>query len=390
MDKLSVKGNFRMWNIMTLLVCTSILIGNQIYFALPVFTLMRIALLLGVVYFLFSKNHKYPHLYFCVILYFTVYAAWTFLISLFYPGSLNTSSVINFLIIPLLIIVLLSLLVQRPQQSLKYLYMLSMIYILIQTVTGTIEHFSGWHLSSSGFYGVEGSDRTTPTGLCHNPNDYAAMTALAMFFVIAYRKIFHAEKSQWISLFWFSIVSLCVFWTDCRTILLCEMLFVLFYFRRIIRKYWKSSLSIAIVALTGFFFFGLDHSMSTRFSLYRQAFCSLYDSYGLGFGINGDQYYFQQLDNYDICSGYTNAHSHLFQLLLTSGLPVFSAYIALFYHILRTIATNHGRNEFWILPFLYILTLFAPSSAQLLWGQYLYFCAFVCYAVWSDKERMNV
>lgn len=392
MNKLLSTKELRNWRILTLLVCVSLLVGHVIYFVHPSFLLLRITLVIGLAYLLFNTQKSYSPVFYWVILYFVLYTVWTLLISFIYVFPLNVNLIINFLHIPLIIFVTLGLILQHPREALKCLYITSMIYILIQAGFGIVEHFSGWHMSTSSLYGVEGDEKFLPTGLCCNQNDYAIMMVLPLCFAISYRKIFQAEKCQWVSLLWFVLVSLCVFWSACRTAMLCEVLFVLFYFRAIIRKHWKLSIAITafILIAIAFFIFHLDHSSSTRLKLYGQAFCSLYSSYGLGFGINGDLFFFQQLNNRDMTSGYTNAHSYLFQILFTSGLLFFIAYIALISYLLRDIAQKHGRNELWFFPLLYIFALFAPSSALFLWGQYLFFCAFVCYAALPKDERSVV
>lgn len=389
MNKLQLTKELRNWRILTLLVCASLLVGHVIFFVHPSLLLLRFALVIGLAYLLFTQQKSYSPVFYWVMLYFVLYTAWTLFISHLYATPLNANLIINFLHIPLIIFVTLGLMLQHPRESLKCLYIISLVYLLIQVGFGIVEHFSGYHLSTSTLVGAEGDGRFLPSGLCIDQNDYAIMMVLPLCFVISYRKIFQAEKSQWVSLMWFALVSLCVFWSACRTAMLCEVLFVLFYFRKYIRKYWKTALAFCFLALVAgvIFYFRFDHSFTTRLKLYGQAFASLYSSYGLGFGITGDLYFFQQLNNYDITSGYTNAHSYLFQILFTSGLPIFIVYIVLISYLLRTIARKHGRNEFWGLPFLYIMALFAPSSALFLWGQYLFFCAFVCYAALPKDER---
>jgi hypothetical protein len=136
----------------------------------------------------------------------------------------------------------------------------------------------------------------------------------------------------------------------------------------------------------GIYLLVADNTLGYRFHLYSGAFSSLFDSYGLGFGIWGDRYYFSLQDNRDLLHGLTNVHSYLLQILITSGLVPFLAYILLIAYIMRTMA-HAGRNEFWILPVFYLFLLFAPSSSLFLWGQYLLFVFMVSYACHVENVK---
>ena len=126
-----------------------------------------------------------------------------------------------------------------------------------------------------------------------------------------------------------------------------------------------------------------DASIYPRTRLYGKALTSLYDSFGMGFGIDGDIYYLTKQYNSLI-----NPHSHILQILMTSGLPIFLLFCLMMSHLIKESASlNHYM--FWIMPLLYILLLFTPSSSLYLWGHYVFFCIYVCYAGYIEEEKQD-
>ena len=170
--------------------------------------------------------------------------------------------------------------------------------------------------------------------------------------------------------------------TRCRTSLIVLFLFCLFLQRKFILRH-KTFFSIAgalcITAFVVWFTFFADHSISIRQRLYLYSFVSLFDSYGLGFGLDGDRLFYASFDNYSLFGDITNSHSYLLNILLTSGIVFFLGYLFLLFYLMRRIAVRHGRNEFWAIIPLYVFLLFAPSSANFLWIHYLFFASIVGY-----------
>ena len=148
---------------------------------------------------------------------------------------------------------------------------------------------------------------------------------------------------------------------------------------------------LCLVAFLVVFLFFADHSISIRQKLYLYSFASLYDSYGLGFGLDGDKFFYASFDNYGLFGDITNSHSYLLDILLTSGLFFFVGYLFLLFYLMRRIAVRHGRNEFWAMIPLYVFLLFAPSSANLLWIHYLFFASIAGYACLpANEERQKM
>ena len=333
--------------------------------------------------FIFLRRRQ-PKVYYLTLLYLLVYSVVTFVVSFPYLTFATDSGFIDFLIIGLFIYSLLTFATYDTTQSLKLFYWLSMAYIAAMFFMGCIEFSTGWHMPDSASLSIP---IRSASGLSHNPNDYAVLVALALLYCLSYRRVFCTDSKLWVDALLVVLATTVFVMSACRTAIVAEALFLLFMFRKWVIRYWKIFLLVALgVVAVGIYLLVADNTLGYRFHLYSGAFSSLFDSYGLGFGIWGDRYYFSLQDNRDLLHGLTNVHSYLLQILLTSGLVPFLAYILLIAYIMRTMA-HAGRNELWILPVFYLFLLFAPSSSLFLWGQYLLFVFMVSYACHVENVK---
>lgn len=332
-------------------------------------------------------RRRQPKVYYLTLLYFLVYTVITFVVTFPYMTFATDAGFIDFLVIGLLIYSLLTFATYNTTRSLRLFYWLSMAYIAAMFFMGCIEFSTGWHMSGSASLSIP---IRSASGLSYNPNDYAVLVALALLYCLSYRRVVCIGSKLWVDAVLVVLATAVFVMAACRTAVVAEALFLLFMFRKWVMRYWKI-LSVAAfgVVAVGIYLSVADNTLGYRFHLYLGAFSSLFDSYGLGFGIWGDRYYFSLQDNRDHLHGLTNAHSYLLQILLTSGLVPFLAYILLIAYIMHTMA-HAGRNEFWVLPLLYLFLLFSPSSSLFLWGQYLSFVFIVCYACHVERQNNGV
>lgn len=328
-------------------------------------------------------------MFYVVAGYFLIYGVWTLAASLVWGDTISGKETLKFLSIIILVIAVLRVMLVSPRKALEAFFYACIVYLAAMATMGYVEHFTGWHLPSSacanGF-----ADVNAASGLCYNPNDYSVLLIMAALYIFAYSCCF--LKRRW-HLIGFVAIGACLplmLWNDCRTGLGVSALAILFYLVSLIqnRKITIAVIATALVTAVVAIIFN-QHLLGTRLQLYVTSFVSLYDSYGIGFGINGDKSYLAELNNYNITRGLTNAHSYLFLILFTSGLPVFLLYCLMTVWIMKCLAAE-GRNLFWIMPIFYLLLLFSPSSALYLWGHYLFFCAYVCYAAYTlDKNKQT-
>ena len=371
-------------NILLTLLCLSAWGAGYLFLFSHKLVLIRVMSLFAVGILLFIHHSRQSKVYYFTLLYFLVYSVLTFVMTFPYQTFASDSGFVDFMIIGLFIYSLLTFALFDSTQSLRLFYLLNTAYIAAMCVLGCIEFATGWHLPASAALSIP---VRTASGLSYNPNDYAVLVALSLLYCLSYRRNMISSAKVWVDIVLIVMATVVFVLSACRTAIVVEALFLLFMFRGWLKRYWKvmSVVAVLVVAL-GIYLLVSDNTLAYRFHLYAGAFESLFDSYGLGFGIWGDRYYFSLQDNRDLFHGLTNTHSYLFQILLTSGLVPFLAYILLIAYIMRTMA-RAGRNEFWILPLFYLFLLFSPSSSLFLWGQYLSFVFIVCYACHVDNNR---
>lgn len=328
-------------------------------------------------------------MFYVVAGYFLIYGVWTLAASLVWGDTISGKETLKFLSIIILVIAVLRVMLVSPRKALEAFFYACIVYLAAMATMGYVEHFTGWHLPSSacanGF-----ADVNAASGLCYNPNDYSVLLIMAALYIFAYCSCFLKKRWHFIE---FVATGACLplmLWNDCRTGLGVSALAILFYLVSLIQNRKITIAVIATVLIAAVVAIILNqHLLDTRLQLYVTSFASLYDSYGIGFGINGDRNYLAELNNYNITRGLTNAHTYLFQILFTSGLPIFLLYCLMTVWIMKCLAAE-GRNLFWIMPIFYLLLLFSPSSALYLWGHYLFFCAYVCYAAYAlDKNKQT-
>jgi len=257
----------------------------------------------------------------------------------------------------------------------------------MMSLVGMVEFLTGWHLPFSRASVMNVDDIC---GLSFNPNDYAVLVAMSLLYWFAYRKNFVVGRDIWVDVL-YAVVAFVVFVvSQCRSAIVVEILFLGFMCRDKLKKYMRPLLVVGVIAIVAIVvLLRHDDTLSYRGWLWVASFNSLFDSYGFGFGIWGDRHYLSLQDNRDQLHGLTNAHSYLFQMLFTSGIVVFLAYVLLLFYLMRTMS-KAGRNEFWVMPFFYLLLLFSPASSLFLWGQYLLFVFIVCYAGYVVQNENQI
>ena len=362
-------------------VCLGLLCGHVVPIVSS-FTLFHLCLAITVVLALLFRARP-PRMFYIVAFYFLLYGVWTWVASMLWGDHVTAKETLKFFSIPVLIIALLRVMLVSPRKMLDVLFYVSVTYLLTMVVMGCVGHFTGLHLSTSASYMAPNEELHRATGLCYNPNDYSVLLVMAALYIFAYSSQFLPKR--WMVL-GFAAIGVCIpllLWNDCKTGLGVSALAVLYYFFSKIKNH-KVSVAIIIAAVVASVIaIVYNHGiLGARFNIYGASITSLYDSFGIGFGINGDMNYLSNLNNYNISQGLTNAHSYLLQILYTSGLPIFLLYCIMMVWIMRCSSQN-GRNIFWLSPVLYLLMLFCPSSSLYLWGHYVFFCAYVCYAAFA-------
>lgn len=379
-----MKSNIaRYYPLLTMVICIGLLCGHVIPIVNPL-TVFNICLAGAVILALFC-HRPMNMLYYLVAGYFVIYSVWTIAVTPLWGSYIGAAETAKFLMGPILVVALLKMMLMSPKVMLRGFFVVSIIYLALMISTGCIEHFTGWHLTTSALYGDDTVKFQGASGLSHNPNDYCVLMVMAALFIFAYCNQF--IETRW-RLAGYTAMAACIpliIWDGCWTGLGVIAVALLFHVVRV-TKIRKAILIIPVAAALacGLALTANWQIVVPRLNLYMASLMSLYDSYGIGFGIRGDSIYFSHLDNYDITHGLINTHSYLLQIPLTSGLIVFLLYCIMIAWIMKR-ASALGRGLFWIMPILYLTLLFSPSSATHLWGHYVFFCAMVCYAIYAEE-----
>ena len=329
-----------------------------------------------------------PRLYYVVAAYFLFYTVWTIGATMLWPQELGLKEVLKFCMIAISSVALLRMMLASPGKMLRLFFYVCIGYVLLMTGIGVVEHLSGWHLPTSAYYGQTPPSRIA-TGLSYNQNDYSVLLVMAALYVFAYSTLFMGKKASWVGYIAIGLSLPMLWWNECLTGIAAVGIAIVYHLVRTqVRKQsvaicYCMALAVIVAACVGVVL--AWPVIEPRLKIYALSVSSLFDSYGLGFGINGDKFYLSRVNNYEITHGLTNAHSYLLQILFTSGLPVFLFYCLVIVNIMAHSAKN-GRNLLWLMPILYLILLFSPSSALYMWGHYVFFCVYVCYAVYVAEQ----
>ena len=359
------------------------------YLLLPQLTFLRLGVALVLCGLLFTEKIRLDSGFYAVTAFFTIYIAYTLLLTIIYGRALTFSGSVNFFFILLLVIASLWLFCAAPRESMRFFYIVCGINLVVSTGLASVEMLTNWHLPMSNMHLPEkvmlvaDHNQNYPTGFFNNKNDFAIVITLTFCYIMSYRIRCIRNRKRWLDFLFLALCVACLVMSRCRTSLIAVAVFCMFMQRRFIfrhKVFFGVTGAVCLLGAAVFFLFFADHSISIRENLYLYSFVSLFDSYGLGFGLDGDRLFYASFDNYGLFGDITNSHSYLLNILLTSGIVFFFGYLFLLFFLMRRIAMRHGRNEFWAIIPLYVFLLFAPSSATFLWIHYLFFASVAGYS----------
>ena len=366
------------------------------FLLLPQLTVLRLGVALVLAGLFFAERRRLDASFYAVAAFYLFYIVYTLLITLANCSALTFSNVSNFLFILLLILSALWIFCSAPSDSLRLFYWICCVNLVVSVVLATVEMTTGWHLPTSNMLlqervmVVAEHNQNYPTGFFNNKNDFAIVIALTFCYIMSYRIRCIRDRKRWLDFLFLALCVACLVMSRCRTSLIAVAAFCLFLQRGFISRHKlifgevaEGCLLCAVMMVPLF----IDHSISIRENLYLYSFVSLFDSYGLGFGLGGDLSYFEGLDNYELFEYITNTHSYLLNFLLTSGILFFVGYLFILFYLMKRIATEKGRDEFWAMIPMYVFLLFAPSASNFFWIHYLFFASFAGYVSLPSMQK---
>ena len=295
----------------------------------------------------------------------------------------------------------------------------------ILVILGFWEYLSGQHLTVSKFYlSTNENIIFIPTGVFHNPNDYAAFLALGVPFVIS---LFRNEEKILFRFLGMETVAGAIYLvvvTGSRANILAILL-ELIIFLVIVNVKRKIKLIIDLVVcmlilliflsvpLQGFFLQTTGQissvatqavekigSMSVRLNIIRNGLSFLCSKAGFGVGAGNFEYYMSNFAIYDT-GGIINSHNWWLEILVNYGIFVFIGYIIFYLSIIWKLRKVYygklSRYEKIICESLLIsligfsLASLSPSSIMAFRPQWLLFAfalAFLNYIFNKEETRV--
>jgi len=243
----------------------------------------------------------------------------------------------------------------------------------ILVILGFWEHLSGQHLTTSIFYlSTNENIIFIPTGVFHNPNDYASFLVLSIPFVIS---LFRDEKRILFRFLGMEIVAGAIYLivvTGSRAnilavlleltiflllinikqkiklvIILIVCLLILLIILSVPIKVFLSQMMGQIGSIANQTEFKIG-SISVRLNLIRNGLSFLRSKAGFGVGAGNFEYYMSNFAIYDT-KGIINSHNWWLEILVNYGIFVFVGYMIFYLSIIRKLRKIYyeklSRNE---------------------------------------------
>lgn len=258
----------------------------------------------------------------------------------------------------------------RTKKDLQILYNLWLAVFGILILIGFWEHLTGYHLPVSGYYNeMRTYIMFRPTGVFHNPNDYATFLALSIPFSIGVTRYGRKKYIRFYGLcsalgaFYLIVI------TGSRAniiAVLFELTFIILFLLNLRRKIkLVTAVGICIVLLfvflpgpvQGFFsqiggelnsIIGQTESrtdsIGVRINLVRNGLLFLYSTVGFGVGAGNSEYYMANFAQYNT-AGILNPHNWWLEILINYGIFIFIGYVIFYIEIIRNLWKIYRKKQ---------------------------------------------
>ena len=320
----------------------------------------------------------------------------------FFGIEYEVNDILNYVFLLVLIITLFMYGLLDRSRFLNYSFKTISFFYIIYLLFAFYEIKTGNHLSISSLYDASWWMQDAPTVVYYNSNDFAAIFTLMLMYLLVNMDKPKKVLSKVGLVLILVLHAFILYKSQSRLSLLLFGLFLFYHhpkqlsFTLILGLFcfltigyfgetsWYMQSMDDLVKLSEDMSFGERNSTLVRMSLYKHAILSVPESYGLGFGVNASEVYYQKITDPNLFY-ITNPHSYLFEIMINSG--VFSV---LFYFLLNAymmIKTWTGKNyDLLIQLIIYNLLLFSSSSSLFLWSIYLFFLLYIFNIVDEQRE----
>ncbi len=255
-------------------------------------------------------------------------------------------------------------------KDLKRLYQLWLVILGGLLLVGFWEHLTGHHLSVSSFYGeTRARFMFMPTGVFHNPNDFATYLALSIPFVLALIRYGRSIFARFIGLGLLIGSAYLLLETSSRANYLAVILELVFLFTFLFKLRTKlkalilsALLILALVIalpdppqrITGTIGEQIESitspwslnygSTGVRINLVKNSMVFLVRTAGFGVGAGNAEYWMGHFGVYNT-RGITNPHNWWDEILVDYGIFIFAGYILFYLGLISRLYVIHRRLD---------------------------------------------
>jgi len=310
----------------------------------------------------------------------------------------------------------------RDRRDLERLYWLWSGIFGLLLLLGFWEHLTGQHLPVSGYYGETRSDLMfRPTGVFHNPNDYATFLALSIPFGLGLVRYGKGKLLRLLGLGACAAAFYLIVITGSRANMLAvllELVFLLFLVTNVRQKIKFVVAATILAALLLFlvpgpvqrFFSGVTAqlgslvtqaevetgSVAVRVNLAQNGLHFLYSTAGFGVGAGNAEYWMANFAQYDT-AGILNPHNWWLEILTDYGIFVFAGYIMFYLGIVCNLwkirRNTKGRSDRMVAEALlvslvgFFFASISSSSIMALTPQWLLFAFGLAFLNWWRRSQ---
>ncbi|MDR7073168.1 O-antigen ligase family protein [Fictibacillus barbaricus] len=275
-----------------------------------------------------------------------------------------------FLVIGISLILFVTFVFKRERDYVNLLYIWVAMFLLL-LIFGLINHLTLIHFPTSRFYGIDTYQKSIPTSVFANENDFASFISISFFFALALanhtKHLIVKAGAAGIMLFSLYIMSLTSSRANYIAILLGLVFWFLFLTSRNIKK---------IIILAGAFIgilailavphkiynafisvYGLiatlgnnteGSSVDIRINLIKNSFHFISESLGFGIGAGNSEYYMKEFALYPTHT-IINIHNWWIEMMVNYGIFIFTGYlliyVGLIYYLFNIFRESTGNNR---------------------------------------------
>lgn len=342
--------------------------------------------------------------------------------SLLWAKSLKAGIIdLIFLIIGISLILFVTFTYKKERHYVNLFYVWIFMFFLL-LVFGLINNLTLIHFPVSRFYGIDTYQKSIPTSVFANENDFASFISISFFFGLA---LLNRSKNIWVKigsacllLFSLYIMSLTSSRANYIAILLGLAFWFLFFTNRQVKRYiiiaglFFTTLAIMIVPekiYNGYnSVFNLiatlsntseGSSVNIRINLIKNSIIFISESLGWGIGSGNSEYYMKVFGTYPTHT-IVNIHNWWIELMVNYGIFIFTGYLFLYlgliFYIYKIFKEADGNNRM-IAEALctaliaFFLASISPSSQitlNYLWLLFAFAIGFVNY--WRSYQRSTI